>query len=157
LSWVALSLTDSPFMVGVAAFARSLPMMALGPLAGLVADRLRPGRILVAVQATSVLAAVTLTTGFALGVASFGWLVAFTGGLGVAWVVDFPSRRTTMYALVGRERIADAVTLDTVSQQVAKLLGPLAGGMMLARLGPAGGYGALALLHLTALLLLVGL
>jgi transmembrane secretion effector len=37
LGWLAFQLTDSPFMVAVAAFARSAPMMLLGPFTGLVA------------------------------------------------------------------------------------------------------------------------
>ncbi len=39
LGWLALELTDSPLMVGLAAFCRAAPMMALGPVAGLLADR----------------------------------------------------------------------------------------------------------------------
>jgi MFS family permease len=157
LSWVALALTDSPFMVGVAAFARSIPMVTLGPFAGIIADRLRPARILVAVQTINVVATLALTLLFARGLAGFVWLVAMAAVLGVGWAMDFPARRTALYALVGRERIADAISLDTIAQQLAKLGGPLAAGALLAQLGPAGGYGALALLHLAALFLLRGL
>ncbi len=39
VGWIALQMTGSPFMVAVAAFARSAPMMALGAFAGIVADR----------------------------------------------------------------------------------------------------------------------
>src|SRR5262249_56552697 len=46
LAWLALALTGSPFMVGLAAFARSAPMMALGPWSGALADRLHRGRVL---------------------------------------------------------------------------------------------------------------
>jgi hypothetical protein len=38
LGWLALSFTDSAFMVGVAAFCRAVPMMAFGPFAGVLAD-----------------------------------------------------------------------------------------------------------------------
>jgi hypothetical protein len=46
LGWLALQLTGSPFMVGLAAFARAAPMMGLGPFAGIVADRVQRGRVL---------------------------------------------------------------------------------------------------------------
>jgi hypothetical protein len=42
LGWLAFQLTDSPFMVGLAAFARSAPLMVLGPFTGIVADRMHP-------------------------------------------------------------------------------------------------------------------
>jgi MFS family permease len=46
LGWLALQLTGSPFMVGLAVFVRSAPMMAFGPFAGVVADRIHRGRVL---------------------------------------------------------------------------------------------------------------
>jgi len=45
LGWLAFQLTDSPFMVGLAAFARSAPLRVLGPFTGLVADRMHRGRV----------------------------------------------------------------------------------------------------------------
>ena len=46
LGWLAFQLTDSPFMVGLAAFARSAPLMVRGPFTGLLADRMHRGRVL---------------------------------------------------------------------------------------------------------------
>lgn len=151
LGWLALTLTGSPVMVGVAAFCRALPMMVLGPVAGLVADRLSRARILAATQATS--AAVTALLGmlFAVGAAGFGTLLALEMLVGVAWAVDFTTRRTAIYTLAGPARVASAVSLETVSLQLAKMVGPVLGGLILERSGPAGCYFTLALLHAGAL------
>lgn len=151
LGWVALALTGSPIMVGVAAFCRALPMMVLGPVAGLVADRVSRARILAATQATSAAATALLAALFAAGVAGFGVLLALEMVVGVAWAVDFTTRRTAIYTLAGPARVASAVSLETVSLQLAKMAGPLAGGLILERSGPAGCYLALALLHAGAL------
>jgi MFS family permease len=51
VGWIALQMTGSPFMVAVAAFARSAPMMALGPFAGIVADRVSRAHLLPVTQA----------------------------------------------------------------------------------------------------------
>jgi hypothetical protein len=51
LGWLALELTDSPFLVGVAAFCRAAPMLAFGFPAGVLADRLDRGRVMVASSA----------------------------------------------------------------------------------------------------------
>ena len=56
MGWLALQLTGSPFMVGLAAFARSAPLMIVGPFAGIVADRMPRGRVLTIAQATGVVA-----------------------------------------------------------------------------------------------------
>lgn len=151
LGWLALAFTDSAFMVGVAAFCRAVPMMAFGPFAGVLADRLPRVSVMTAVQVLNVLASSTLAILFATGRAGFGILIAIQVVLGVAWVLDFPSRRTVLFAVAGRERLTAAFSLETVSMQVAKMIGPLVGGVLLARYGPAACYVAFAVLSLVAM------
>src|SRR5215470_19180951 len=50
LGWLALELTGSPFMVGLAAFARTAPLMVVGPFTGVIADRVSRARVLVVAQ-----------------------------------------------------------------------------------------------------------
>jgi MFS family permease len=152
LGWLALSFTDSALMVGVAAFCRAVPMMAFGPFAGVLADRLPRVSVMSAVQVLNVVASSALAILFATGLASFSILVTIQIVLGVAWVLDFPSRRTVLFAVAGRDRLTAAVSLETMSMQTAKMIGPLAGGVLLARLGPAACYIAFSVLSLGALL-----
>jgi MFS family permease len=146
LGWLALTLTDSPLMVGVAAFCRAAPMMALGPFAGVLADRMPRVRVMSAVQVLNIAAALVLALLFGAGLAGFGALVAIQAILGVAWVLDFPSRRTVLFVVAGRDRLTAAVSLETMSMQAAKMVGPLLGGLLLARAGPAACYVAFAAL-----------
>src|SRR3954463_6535579 len=67
LGWLSFQLTGSPVMVGLAAFARTAPMMVVGPFAGIVADRVPRGRVLIASQTTGVVTALVLTAIFATG------------------------------------------------------------------------------------------
>ena len=150
LGWLALAFTDSPLLVGVAAFCRAAPMMALGPFAGVLADRLPRVRVMLAVQVVNVAASSLLGFLFAFALAGFGVLVAIQVILGVAWVLDFPSRRTVLFVVAGRERLTAAVSLETMSMQAAKMVGPLVGGLLLARIGPAACYFAFAVLSLGA-------
>jgi MFS family permease len=151
LGWLALALTDSPLMVGVAAFCRSAPMMVLGPFAGVLADRLPRVRVMITVQALNVAAASALALLFSVGLGGFAVLVAIEVLLGVAWVLDFPSRRTVLFAIAGREHLTAAVSLESMSMQGAKMIGPLLGGLLLARLGPAACYLAFTGLSVGAL------
>jgi MFS family permease len=147
LGWLALQLTGSPFMVGVAAFARSAPLMVVGPFAGIVADRVPRGRVLALAQAVGLLTALTLAVLFGSGLGGYGVLVALEVVFGLVWALDFPARRTSLYALLGAARVAQAVSLETVSMQIAKVLGPLAAGLCLARLGPAACFALMALTY----------
>ena len=75
LGWLALQLTGSPFLVGLAAFARTAPLMVVGPFAGIVADRVPRGRVLVIAQATAGATALLLASIFALGIGHYWALV----------------------------------------------------------------------------------
>ena len=151
LGWLAFQLTGSPFMVGVAAFARSAPMMVLGPFAGLLADRLHRGRVLVLTQSLGALTAMLLAAIFASGRGGYAPLALLAVLFGAAWALDFPARRTALYALVGPGRVATAVSLETVSMQLAKMVGPVLAGVGLAKLSPAACYAAVAACYLMGL------
>ena len=157
LGWLAFQLTDSPFMVAVAAFARSAPMMLLGPFTGLVADRMHRGRVLVFTQAMGVVTGLALAGLFFAGRGRFWPMVGLAVLFGVLWAIDFPARRTALYALVGPRRVASAVSLETVSMQVAKMVGPVLAGVDLAHFGPAPCYAAVAALYALGLLVFIGL
>jgi MFS family permease len=157
LGWLVLDLTGSPFMVGVAAFCRFAPMIVLGLFAGLLIDRVPRGRLLVGVQCVNFGASVLLAGLFATGHGDLWWLIGVETLLGIAWAVDFPSRRTALFTLVGHKRVTNAVSLESVSMQGTKIVGPVLGGVLLARLGPVACYLVLAALFLGALLLTLSL
>src|SRR5262249_33694102 len=136
--------------VGVAAFCRAAPMMALGPFAGLLADRLPRVHVMSAVQVLNIAAALLLALLFGAGFGGVAALVGIEVILGIAWVLDFPSRRTVLFVVAGRDRLTAAVSLETMSIQAAKMVGPLLGGLLLARVGPAACYLAFAALSVGA-------
>lgn len=157
LGWLALQLTGSPFMVGLAAFARSAPLMVLGPFGGIIADRVPRGRVLLFAQATGVVTALALGVIFASGLGGYWPLVALEVVFGALWALDFPARRTALYTILGAQRVAQAVSLETVSMQLAKILGPLAAGFCLARVGPAACFGMIAVVYGAGLAVSAGL
>src|SRR5262245_42383102 len=157
LGWLALELTGSPFMVGLAAFARTAPMMVVGPFAGVVVDQVPPGRVLVLTQAGGVVTALALTALFGSGAGSYWPFVGLEVVIGTLWALDFSARRTSIYALLGPSRVAHAISLETVSMQVAKMGGPLLAGLFLARLGPAATFALLAALYAGSLAVSSGL
>lgn len=147
VGWLALQLTGSPFMVGLAAFARAAPLMVVGPFTGIVADRVPRGRILFVTQSAGGVTALALAAIFAGDWGGYWSLVALEVVFGLMWALDFPARRTALYALLGASRVAQAVSLETVSMQLAKMLGPLLAGACLAYLGPAACFGLMAVVY----------
>jgi MFS family permease len=157
LGWLALQLTGSPFLVGLAAFARTAPLMVVGPFTGVVADRVSRARMLVVAQGVAAATALLLALVFGSGLGGYGVLVACEVVLGLTWTLDFPARRTSLYSLLGAARVAQAVSLETVSMQVAKIVGPLLAGACLARLGPAASFALMAAGYAGGLIACLGL
>jgi len=110
VGWLALQLTGSPFMVGLAAFARAAPLMAVGPFAGIVADRMVRGRVLLAAQSVGLATALALAAIFASRAGGYWPLVALEIVFGAMWALDFPARRTALYTILGASRVAQAVS-----------------------------------------------
>ncbi|MCC7369421.1 MAG: MFS transporter [Chloroflexi bacterium] len=151
LGWLAFELTNSPFMVGLAAFCRFAPMVVLGLFAGLLIDRLPRGRVLLAVQVSNVIVSCLLALLFATGHGDLWLLIGLETIMGIAWSVDFPSRRTVLFTLVGPKRVTNAVSLESVSMQGTKIVGPVLGGVLLGGFGPVWCYVTLAALYVMAL------
>ena len=59
--------------------------------------------------------ALLLVLVFGSGLGGYGVLVACEVVLGLTWTLDFPARRTSLYSLLGAARVAQAVSLETVS------------------------------------------
>jgi len=157
LGWLTLQLTGSPFLVGLAAFARTAPLMVVGPFAGIVADRIPRGRVLLVAQASAGATALALALVFGGGIGGYWSLVALEIVFGLVWALDFPARRTALYALLGASRVAQAVSLETVSMQIAKIFGPLLAGFCLARVGPAASFALMAAAYAGGLIACRGL
>jgi MFS family permease len=157
LGWLALQLTGSPFMVGLAAFARAAPLMVVGPFTGAIADRVPRGLILTVAQSSGIVTALVLAAVFGTGLGGYWPLLALEIVFGLMWALDFPARRTALYALLGAPRVAQAISLETVSMQLAKMLGPLVAGACLARLGPAACFALMALVYGLGLVASIGL
>ena len=158
LGYLVLDLTDSAFQVALIAVFLNAPRPVLSLFAGLLADRLDRRWILVGVHSTYLFTAATLLSLLlvdALQPEQVPWqvfLAIFV--LGIAKVLDDPARRTAIFDLAGSQRIANAMSLETIINNGGKILGPVAGGLLIAETGFTGAYVAIAVLDLGALLLI---
>ena len=150
-------ITGSYFQLGLLVVFLNAPRPVLSLFSGVIADRLDRRRILVVAHGCYFgIATIVLVLLMANAIEPWHvFAVIFLQGL--ARVLDDPSRRTAMFDVVGAERIANAVALEQGTSNIGKIIGPLAGGILIAATGFTGAYALLAVLDLAALLLMVQL
>ena len=154
LGYLVLRMTDSPFQVGLIAVFLNLPRPFFSLFAGLVADRLDRRRVLIGVHAIYSVISTVLLSLLVMG-AIQPWHVFIAIFLqGSAKVLDDPSRRTAIFDLAGRERLASAMSLETINNNSGKIAGPLIGGVLIASTGFVGSYAAILALDAVSLLII---
>ena len=140
LGWVVYEITGSGTLLGAVMGARAIPMILLAPVSGVAADRYDRRRLMQASQGLA--AAVNLSFGaaLALGLVSIWMLFLFTVLMGACNVMDRPARFTTAFELVPREIAVKAVALNTIGFSMARVLGPMVAGYLIAAFGGAGTF-----------------
>lgn len=134
-TWLIFKLTGSGTYIGLLTAVQFLPVLLLGPVGGLVADRFAKRRVLYITQAAFMLLAFVLA-GLVLSHTVQPWMVFVLAGLsGIAKVVDTPTRQTFIMEMVGRKQISNAVTLNSVEVNMARIVGPAIGGVLIAGIG----------------------
>jgi MFS family permease len=140
VSWLVLELTDSAALVGTVLFAQGAPMALLVLPAGVWADRADRKALLLASQLIS-LAATALLTGLIIwDVVSTWQIVVLSVVMGSAMALGQPSRQALVPALVGPDRLMNAVVLNNIVQNVAFIIGPAIAGALLAVSGFEGAF-----------------
>ena len=154
LGWLVLDLTNSPWLVALVGFCRSVPFPVLGFFNGSLIDRFGRRRIIIAAQTLNLLAYLTISALLWLDLLAIWHLALASFVVGACWALDWPARRALMPDLVGKERTLDAMLLENLSQNVARILGPALAGVLIAIYGALGCFISMALISLTTLLVL---
>ena len=147
-------LTHSEWMLGLMSLFTNLPMLLLGVVGGLAADRFARKRIVMATQSIFLLHA------FILAVLTYlGWIAVwqvFALGLlfGLANAFDIPARQAMMLDMSSREDLISAVSLNSMIFNLARIVGPSIGGLAIAGFGEAWCFGFNAISFLAVLLML---
>ncbi len=156
-SWLALELTDSAWAVALVGFYRSVPVTIFGAFGGAIADRLDRRLLVIAAGIANCVASLAVAFLYLAGSLAYWHLAAANVLLGIAWAVDFPTRRAMVPDLVPRQQLLPAMVLDTVSMNVSRAAGPLIGGGLLAAISIPHAYIILGLIYAGGLLPLLGL
>lgn len=134
--WTMTTLTNSPGMVSLMQAMSSLPLFLFGLPAGAMADLVNRRRLILFAQAGALLTAIGMAILAAKGMLSPALLLLATFQLGVAAAFTMPAWQALIPEIVGRENLAPAIALSGVGYNIARSVGPIAGGLLLASLGP---------------------
>ncbi|MAG35571.1 MAG: hypothetical protein CL878_04910 [Dehalococcoidia bacterium] len=141
-SWLALQLTGSPWLVALTGVARAAAVPLIAPLSGALADRV--DRVLLVRSAAwgNAVALALLAGTFLTGHGSYWQLLVVSLWFGTSMTLAWPARRALLPDLAGPEHLLSALVLDRLTQSVARVVGPLLAGALLALWG-GGAYAAL--------------
>jgi MFS family permease len=135
LAWLVLQLTGSGTALGTVMAMQFLPTLLLAPISGMLADRFEKRRLIIVTQTLAGLLALTLGIITLSGVVELWMVYALAAGFGAVTALDNPSRQTFVMEMVGPADISNAVTLNSVVVNAARVIGPAVGGVVIATFG----------------------
>jgi MFS family permease len=150
-TWLMTSLTSSTVMIALMQTAASLPMLFLALPAGALADIIDRRRLLIVTQLWMAVAAALLAALTVADAVTPDRLLFLTFLLGLGTALNTPAWQATVQDVVPREEVLDAVSLNGVSVNLARSIGPALGGILVS----VAGSGAVFLLNATSFLAVV--
>ncbi len=133
--WLILSLTGSGVAVGLTTALQFLPILLFGAWGGVLADRFPKRRLLMVTQALMALPALVLLAIVTAGTVAPWMVFVLVFARGTINAVDNPTRQSFAIEMVGAERVVNAVSLNSVLVQSARLVGPTLAGLLIVTAG----------------------
>jgi len=135
VSWLVYRLTGSPLLLGVVSFAGQIPTFLLAPFAGVWVDRWNRHHVIITTQILAMLQSFALAA-LALTHITIGEILALMALQGLINAFDMPARQSFMVEMVeSREVLGNAIALNSSMVNMARLLGPAIGGLIIAAWG----------------------
>lgn len=153
--WLVLLLGGSPIQLGTVLALQFAPSLLLAPIGGVLADRVDKRRLLMATQTIAALQAVILFGLTVTEVVEIWHVMVLALALGFVNAVDMPVRQAFAAELVPREDLMNAITLNSASFNLARVVGPAVAGLALAFYGPAFNFAINAVSYGAVLIALV--
>jgi MFS family permease len=134
-SWLVLQLTGSGTALGLTVALQTLPVLLLGPYAGVLADRVDKRRLMIVLQTVMGLLALALGLLTVSGLVALWQVLALALLLGLANCFENPARQSFVLEMVGPGLLRNAVSLNSVMVNVARAVGPAVAGVLIAVVG----------------------
>jgi MFS family permease len=138
--WLILTLTNSPFYVGLTSALSSLGVLLFSLYAGVIADRTDKRRFIVFMQVAFMLEAFAIAILVWTGVIQVWHVLTLATLLGIASAFDIPMRQSFVYDMVGKDDLMNAIALNSSLFNGARVIGPAIAGLLISAVGIAWCY-----------------
>lgn len=135
LGWLALQLSGSGAVLGVVVALQFVPLLLLGPWGGVIADRFDKRRTLIYTQVAFSLVAVGMSMLVLTGVVQMWMLYVFALIFGFVKLFYEPSRQSFLHEMVEGAYLKNAVSLNAALNNLARVIGPSIGGVLIVGVG----------------------
>jgi predicted MFS family arabinose efflux permease len=134
-SWLVLEISGSPFWLGLDAFLGEIPIFLFSLVGGAVADRVDRRRVLLGSQLTQMFCAFILALLIGLGQVEIWHILTLSFVVGLAQSFGGPAYQALIPTLVEREDLPNAIALNSIQFNLARIIGAVLGGIALTKLG----------------------
>jgi MFS family permease len=134
-SWLVLTITRSATTLGLIVALQTLPVLLLGPYGGVIADRVDKLRLMTTLQVAMGVQALVLGVLTVTGSVRLWEIGVLAALLGLNNAFENPARQSFMLEMVGPENLRNAVSLNSVLVNVARVIGPAVAGVLIATVG----------------------
>jgi MFS family permease len=134
-AWLVLTLSNSASTLGVIIALQTLPVLILGPYGGVIADRVNKLRLMISLQTAMGVQALILGILTVTGEVRLWQVGVLAALLGLNNAFENPARQSFMLEMVGRDSLRTAVSLNSTMVNLARVVGPAIGGVLIATTG----------------------
>ncbi len=132
LPWLVLQLGGSPIQLGIVAALEFVPALILAPFGGVLVDRIDRRRTLLLTQSLATVQVVILFALTVSGLVSIPVVMVLSFALGIVNALDMPVRQALAADIVPREMLPNAIALNSMAFNGARVIGPALGGVIIA-------------------------
>jgi MFS family permease len=154
-SWLVWTMTGSPFLLGLVGFSQALPRLLLGAVGGAIVDRVERRRLLISTQVLAMVQAFVFWALVYFDRIQFWQVLVLVLFLGTVNTLNQTARHSLINNLVPRADLMNAIALNSSMANLAKIIGPSLGGILISIIGIAGCLFANAVSFLTIIATLV--
>jgi MFS family permease len=136
-SWLVLQISGSPFLLGLDAFLGEIPIFLFSLVGGVIADRMDRRWLLLGSQAVQMTCAFLLAGLIAFDVVRVWHILTLSFIVGLVQAFGGPAYQALIPSLVEPEDLSNAIALNSIQFNLARIIGPVLGGLALTGLGAA--------------------
>ena len=151
---VQLAGAAAPFWLGMMVFAHWIPFTLFSLYGGVLADRYDNRKVQIVAQLLLMTAAVGVAIATLSGIVTVWWIFGLLLLHGFAGAIGNPAQQTLIHAIVGRDRLLSAISLNSSARQLSQVVGPAVAGFVVIAFGPGTGFLVNALTFIPLLVLL---